>query len=142
MGLATIFYCRRLEISLFVASYDSQGYGGTPHGMYIECRNELPFITATRPEYTSPRRTVNCPLLLCCHGNVREVVQQWTSALAPLLRFSCLMAQYLTYSNGFRLMKINFCCHCGNKLHGFSPQANYADRQPPLVGEVSANFCG
>jgi hypothetical protein len=23
----------------------------------------------------------------------------------------------------------------------FSPQANYTDR-PPLVGEVSANFCG
>jgi hypothetical protein len=26
--LATIFYCLRFEISLFVASYDSQGYGG------------------------------------------------------------------------------------------------------------------
>jgi hypothetical protein len=28
MGLVTIFYCLRLETSLFVASYDSQGYGG------------------------------------------------------------------------------------------------------------------
>jgi hypothetical protein len=27
------------------------------------------------------------------------------------------------------------------KLHGLSPQANYTER-PPLVGEVSANFCG
>jgi hypothetical protein len=27
------------------------------------------------------------------------------------------------------------------KLRGFSPQANYTDR-PPLIGEVSANFCG
>jgi hypothetical protein len=26
--LATIFYCLRLDTSLFVASYDSQGYGG------------------------------------------------------------------------------------------------------------------
>jgi hypothetical protein len=28
VGLVTIFYCLRLETSLFVASYDSQGYGG------------------------------------------------------------------------------------------------------------------
>jgi hypothetical protein len=28
VGLATIFYSLRLETSLFVASYDSQGYGG------------------------------------------------------------------------------------------------------------------
>jgi hypothetical protein len=27
-GLVTIFYCLRFETSLFVASYDSQGYGG------------------------------------------------------------------------------------------------------------------
>jgi hypothetical protein len=27
-GIATIFYCLRFETSLFVASYDSQGYGG------------------------------------------------------------------------------------------------------------------
>jgi hypothetical protein len=29
-----------------------------------------------------------------------------------------------------------------NKLHGLSPQANYTDRATPLVGQVSANFCG
>jgi hypothetical protein len=28
VGLMTIFYCLRFETSLFVASYDSQGYGG------------------------------------------------------------------------------------------------------------------
>jgi hypothetical protein len=28
LGLATIFYCLRCEISLFVVSYDSQGHGG------------------------------------------------------------------------------------------------------------------
>jgi hypothetical protein len=27
------------------------------------------------------------------------------------------------------------------KLHGFSPQANYATKQPPLACEVSPNFC-
>jgi hypothetical protein len=33
VGLATIFYCPRFEISLSVAPYDSQGYGGgiRPH---------------------------------------------------------------------------------------------------------------
>jgi hypothetical protein len=28
------------------------------------------------------------------------------------------------------------------KLRGLSPRANYTDRAPPIVGEVSANFCG
>jgi hypothetical protein len=28
VGLATVFYCLRFDISLFVASYDSQGHGG------------------------------------------------------------------------------------------------------------------
>jgi hypothetical protein len=28
VGLVTIFYCLRYETSLFIASYDSQGYGG------------------------------------------------------------------------------------------------------------------
>jgi hypothetical protein len=28
-----------------------------------------------------------------------------------------------------------------NLLRDFSPQANYTTERPPLVGEVSANFC-
>jgi hypothetical protein len=28
LGLTTIFYCLEFETSLFVISYDSQGYGG------------------------------------------------------------------------------------------------------------------
>jgi hypothetical protein len=28
------------------------------------------------------------------------------------------------------------------KLRGLIPRANYTDLRPPLVGEVSANFCG
>jgi hypothetical protein len=31
----------------------------------IECTNQLPFIIPTQPEYKSPCRTVNCPLLFC-----------------------------------------------------------------------------
>jgi hypothetical protein len=60
----------QVETSLSVASYDSQGYGGGIRPrlhteMSLECTNELPFITSTLPEYKSPCRTVNCPLLLC-----------------------------------------------------------------------------
>jgi hypothetical protein len=29
-----------------------------------------------------------------------------------------------------------------NELRGLSPRANNIDRTPPLIGEVSANFCG
>jgi hypothetical protein len=32
---------------------------------FLECMNELPFISATRPEYKSPYRTVNYLVLLC-----------------------------------------------------------------------------
>jgi hypothetical protein len=28
LGLATVFYCLRFETSIFVASYELQGYGG------------------------------------------------------------------------------------------------------------------
>jgi hypothetical protein len=37
VGLVTIFYCLRFETSLFVASYDSQGYGGgMPLSLYYK----------------------------------------------------------------------------------------------------------
>jgi hypothetical protein len=47
MGLVTIIYCLRFKTSLFVASYNSQGYGGgirlpPPHGMtQSESESEL-----------------------------------------------------------------------------------------------------
>jgi hypothetical protein len=44
----------------------------------LECRNELPFTrtTATRLEYKSPCRTVNCPLYsVCCHENVFDNIR-------------------------------------------------------------------
>jgi hypothetical protein len=70
VGLVVIFYCLRFETCLFVASYDSQGHGGgiRPRlhtGGSLEFMNELPFISATRPEYKSPCRAVNCPILFC-----------------------------------------------------------------------------
>jgi hypothetical protein len=54
VGLVTIFYCLRFETSLFVASYDSQGYGGRIRprlhtGLPLEFTNALSLLTATRP---------------------------------------------------------------------------------------------
>jgi hypothetical protein len=50
VGLVTIFYCLRFETSLFVASYDSQSYGGDiqPH-TGIQFTNELLFTSAREP---------------------------------------------------------------------------------------------
>jgi hypothetical protein len=63
MGLVAIIYCLRFETSLFVASYDSQGYGGDIrpllHTGGIEFTNQLPFYNFKRTEYRAPRRTVN-----------------------------------------------------------------------------------
>jgi hypothetical protein len=42
VGLATIFYCLRSEVSLFVASYDSQGYG---EGILPRLHTGYPFNT-------------------------------------------------------------------------------------------------
>jgi hypothetical protein len=43
LTLVTIFYCLRFETSLFVASYDSQGYGG---GIRLRLHTG---VTASRP---------------------------------------------------------------------------------------------
>jgi hypothetical protein len=46
--LATIFYCLRFETSLFVASYDSQGYGGgiRPRLLHTGCTTHVSITTA------------------------------------------------------------------------------------------------
>jgi hypothetical protein len=57
VGLATIFHCLRLETSLFVASYDSQGHGGNIrprllkgfNQSVLEFMNALSFITSGEP---------------------------------------------------------------------------------------------
>jgi hypothetical protein len=61
MGLATIFYCLRFETSLFVAFYDSQGYGGgirprVHTGNTHICQSSRPKLASRRPDiklYTS-----------------------------------------------------------------------------------------
>jgi hypothetical protein len=40
-----------------------------------------------------------------------------------------------------RAMRKHYTKKQTNKLRGLSPRANYTDREPPVVGDVSANFC-
>jgi hypothetical protein len=71
-GLATIFYCLRFETSLFVASYNSQGYGGGQSQSQSQSLSQSYFTTDglppsssswcltpwdSRPEYFSQMKT-------------------------------------------------------------------------------------
>jgi hypothetical protein len=61
--LATIFYCLRFEISLFIASYDSQGHGG---GIRPRLHTVYKVSIALRPRSIAPARTaqeMSLPLL-------------------------------------------------------------------------------
>jgi hypothetical protein len=51
MGLVTVIYCLRFETSLFVASYNSQGYGGgiRPRPYTLNSRINSLFITFREP---------------------------------------------------------------------------------------------
>jgi hypothetical protein len=66
VGLATIFYCPRFETSLFVASYDSQGYSG---GIPSRLHTGLPIANKLRvPLWPGADRRQNT------HFNVSSVV--------------------------------------------------------------------
>jgi hypothetical protein len=69
MGLVIIFYSLRFETFLFVASYDSQGYGGDIRPRLHTCP---PFITFWRTEQRSPSLIVI--LLFCLSGAVETSV--------------------------------------------------------------------
>jgi hypothetical protein len=63
LGLATIFYCLRFETSLFVATYDSQGYSGGMRPPNWHGRpSYLPYNFSARTEQKTLFPTV--PLLL------------------------------------------------------------------------------
>jgi hypothetical protein len=69
------FYCLRFETSLFVASYDTQGYGGgirpRLHAGYCRFSTELFFITTSHGpnrKYRS-QQFLYCCLRIRCRGN-------------------------------------------------------------------------
>jgi hypothetical protein len=61
MGLATIFYCLRFETSLFVASYDSQGYDGR-----IQLRLHTGVNLLITPVHEPSRKHCFQQYLYCC----------------------------------------------------------------------------
>jgi hypothetical protein len=67
VGLATILYCLRFETSLFVASYDSQGYGG---GIRPRLHTGLTWFLSERPLIHRSGILGNvCLLSVHLHGN-------------------------------------------------------------------------
>jgi hypothetical protein len=58
VGLVAIFYCLRIETSLFVATYDSQGHGGSIrprlHTGLILLALDFRCITSGRPQQETP----------------------------------------------------------------------------------------
>jgi hypothetical protein len=92
LGLVTVFYCLRLETSLFVASYDSQGHGGGIRPR-LHTGYELSFITRGEPK--RDHHLENFRLLLCfirCYETyVNLVVTLWFLQACSLL-WSTLVA--------------------------------------------------
>jgi hypothetical protein len=72
----TLFYCLRFETSLFVATYDSQGYGG-------EIRPRL--HTGNHSEYTNQ-------LFYNCHAAGIEVTVSYSSSVVLSME-SCINSQ-------------------------------------------------
>jgi hypothetical protein len=80
-GLTTIFYCLRFEISPFVASYYSQGYGGDIRPNALHCKGgRLTLFTKIFAIYFENRaKIVNAlcgkkqSFLLVCYSNWQEV---------------------------------------------------------------------
>jgi hypothetical protein len=92
MELETIFYCLRFEYSFFVASYDSQGYGGGIRtrlhmGLYYRfvINYVSPFYNFVKTEQRSPLITV--PLSLRAYSFSRKCAQR--DATHQRLSFHC-----------------------------------------------------
>jgi hypothetical protein len=69
LGLATIFYCLRFEISLFFASYDSQGHGGGIRSCLHTGVNLFAWVTPVVFKITprhGPQRKHIFPYSNCC----------------------------------------------------------------------------
>jgi hypothetical protein len=79
VGLVTIFYCLRFDTSLFVASYDSQGYGGG-----IRTRLHTGWLT----------QSITCsPFILRGEPNTEHYLQHF-----PLLRVYPLLRKHMLIS--------------------------------------------
>jgi hypothetical protein len=65
----------------------------------------------------------------------------WRASHIPGSAELVKVIEFIEYSPGRTTISYHTILKKKIKLCGLSPQANYTER-PPLVGEVSANFCG
>jgi hypothetical protein len=92
MELATIFYCFGFETSLFVASYDSQGYGGG-----IGPRLHTGFSLATNSLGSDPiEHTIFfCRVLLCFLATRCSLVHRERSSCCCVFVGTCILSRCL-----------------------------------------------
>jgi hypothetical protein len=127
VGLVTIIYCLRFETSLFVASYDSQGYGGgiRPR-LHTGDWTDLSTVNFYLNFFLYPfahrkhrfQQVLYCCLRILCRGNF--FTEPLTFPLASLFQSSGVMSQYCHLSGApWRIMSgfglddwINWhCCY-------------------------------
>jgi hypothetical protein len=96
VALATIFYCLRFETSLFVASYDSQGYGGGMRPRLHTCPPSITLGRANRIEITpSNSSSVILCLSVAVESYVNFVAMLWFLQAFLWLRIGILAGRYL-----------------------------------------------
>jgi hypothetical protein len=101
------------------------------------------------------RRSHHWPVLKHCTSILLEWLRSSTENIMIVSNWADIWTRYLLDTRLEHYCKTSTICHeyaliletstnfYQNKHRGLSPQANYTDRlTPPLVGEVSANFCG
>jgi hypothetical protein len=100
VGLATIFYCLKFETSLFVASYDSQGYGGgIRHRIHTGFWTIAPVVLLITFEH-GPHKT---PFIVVLQSFPREQIclprrYSVTAAYSCLLRICCVVVDVVSRS--------------------------------------------
>jgi hypothetical protein len=104
VGLATIFYCLRFEISLFVVSYNSQGHGGgiRPASTRESQLNSRLVLLVTRGKHCFQQ--FNCYVIQLSHGPRREHL----FPVSPLMH-----VRYLLRSN-VHCLQSNYLSICYN----------------------------
>jgi hypothetical protein len=94
LGLATIFYCLRFETSFFVASYDSQGNGGSIRPrlqvqvqvtLRLTCDFHISNSHAAGIEVTM---SYSSSVLLRCHGITFVTIRCWGNKCLPSRRLA------------------------------------------------------
>jgi hypothetical protein len=115
VGLVTIFYCLRFEISLFVASYDSQGHGlfdpASTRGRY-DCPNVhlLPTLSNEKANVLLQPSSATVSLIV----RVVLINQHFSLSMRqdnfPLSPSSCISCHAFQFPTSYNLSNLPFTC--------------------------------